>query len=246
MSTEGSEPDGTPLVELRGVKKSFGAVQAVTGVNLEVLTGKVTALVGDNGAGKSSLIKTISGLWEPDEGEILWEGKPVRLRAPKDAEALGITTIYQDLALCDNLDIVQNMFLGHEVLRHFTLDEGTMEITAEEDPGRARGHDRPLHPPARGLALGRAAPVGGGGQGGHVQRQAGHHGRADRRPRRVPDRPGARPHQATGRQRRHRVDDLAQPQRHLRGGRPDRRPAPRPHRGQGPVADFDSRWSWTT
>ncbi len=132
MTTEGSEPDGTPLIELRGVKKSFGAVQAVNGVDLKILKGKVTALVGDNGAGKSSLIKTISGLWEQDAGEILWEGKPVRLRSPKDSEALGITTIYQDLALCDNLDIVQNMFLGHEVLRHFTLDEASMEITAKK------------------------------------------------------------------------------------------------------------------
>jgi D-xylose transport system permease protein len=132
MSTEGSDPDGSPLIELRGVKKSFGAVQAVAGVDLKVIKGKVTALVGDNGAGKSSLIKTISGLWEQDEGEILWEGKPVRLRSPKDSEALGITTIYQDLALCDNLDIVQNMFLGHEVLRHLTLDEGSMEITAKK------------------------------------------------------------------------------------------------------------------
>ena len=132
MSTQGSDPDGTPLIELRGVKKSFGAVQAVAGVDLKVMEGEVTALVGDNGAGKSSLIKTIAGLWEQDAGEILWEGKPVRLRSPKDSEALGITTIYQDLALCDNLDIVQNMFLGHEVLRHFTLDEGSMEITAKK------------------------------------------------------------------------------------------------------------------
>ena len=131
MTTGGSEPEGTPLIELRGVKKSFGAVQAVNGVDLKVMEGKVTALVGDNGAGKSSLIKTISGLWEPDAGEILWEGKPIRLRSPKDSEALGITTIYQDLALCDNLDIVQNMFLGHEVLRHLTLDEASMEITAK-------------------------------------------------------------------------------------------------------------------
>jgi D-xylose transport system permease protein len=130
MTTDGSEPGGTPLIELRGVKKSFGAVQAVNGVDLKVVEGKVTALVGDNGAGKSSLIKTISGLWEQDEGEILWEGKPVRLRTPKVSEALGITTIYQDLALCDNLDIVQNMFLGHEVLRHLTLDEPTMEIAS--------------------------------------------------------------------------------------------------------------------
>jgi ABC-type sugar transport system ATPase subunit len=132
MTTDGSGPDGTPLIELRGVKKSFGAVQAVNGVDLKILKGEVTALVGDNGAGKSSLIKTISGLWEQDAGEILWEGKPVRLRSPKDSEALGITTIYQDLALCDNLDIVQNMFLGHEVVRHLTLDEASMEITAKK------------------------------------------------------------------------------------------------------------------
>jgi ABC-type sugar transport system ATPase subunit len=120
------------LLEMRGVAKSFGAVQALAEINLEVYAGQVTALAGDNGAGKSTLIKTISGLWEPDRGEILWEGKPVHLRGPKDSEALGITTIYQDLALCDNLDIVQNMFLGHEVLRHFTLDEASMEITARE------------------------------------------------------------------------------------------------------------------
>jgi D-xylose transport system ATP-binding protein len=92
----------------------------------------VTALCGDNGAGKSVTIKTISGLWSPDGGEILWEGTPVHLHGPRDAEALGITTIYQDLALCENLDIVQNMFLGHEPLRHWMLDEATMEIEARK------------------------------------------------------------------------------------------------------------------
>jgi ABC-type sugar transport system ATPase subunit len=124
------QQDATLLVQLRGVSKTFGAVRALVHVDLDVIRGQVTALVGDNGAGKSSLIKTISGLWEPDEGQILWEGKPVRLRGPKDAEHLGITTIYQDLALCDNLDIVQNMFLGHEVRRFGVLDEGTMELSA--------------------------------------------------------------------------------------------------------------------
>jgi D-xylose transport system permease protein len=122
----------TPLLALRGVSKSFGAVQALTKVDLEIPTGKVTALVGDNGAGKSSMVKTIAGLWGPDEGQIVWEGGPVRLNSPKEAERLGITTIYQDLALCDNLDIVQNMFLGHEDMRHFTLDEATMEIAARK------------------------------------------------------------------------------------------------------------------
>jgi ABC-type sugar transport system ATPase subunit len=123
--------DGT-LLELRNISKTFGPVRALTNVNLQIPAGKVTALVGDNGAGKSSLIKTISGLWSPDGGEIVWEGRPVSLHGPKDAEALGITTIYQDLALCDNLDIVQNMFLGHEPIRRRTLDEATMEIRARE------------------------------------------------------------------------------------------------------------------
>jgi ABC-type sugar transport system ATPase subunit len=118
------------LLELRGLSKSFGPVRALSDVNLELPPGKVTALCGDNGAGKSVTIKTISGLWSPDGGEILWEGKPVRLHGPRDAEALGITTIYQDLALCENLDIVQNMFLGHEPLKHWQLDEATMETEA--------------------------------------------------------------------------------------------------------------------
>jgi D-xylose transport system ATP-binding protein len=120
------------LLGLRGITKTFGPVRALTSVDLDILPGKVTALIGDNGAGKSSLIKTVSGLWQPDAGEIVWEGRLVRLHGPRDAEALGITTIYQDLALCDNLDIVQNMFLGHEPLRHLMLDEATMEITARQ------------------------------------------------------------------------------------------------------------------
>jgi ABC-type sugar transport system ATPase subunit len=124
--------NGAPLLELRGITKRFGPVQALTKVNFEIPPGQVTALTGDNGAGKSVTIKTIAGLWAPDEGEILWEGKPVRFHGPRDAEATGITTIYQDLALCDNLDIVQNMFLGHERLRHRFLDEGSMEISAKE------------------------------------------------------------------------------------------------------------------
>ena len=124
--------EGVPLLELRGVSKVFGAVRALSNVNLTVEAGKVTALVGDNGAGKSTAIKTVSGLWEPTEGEILWEGRPVHPHSPNDSEALGITTIYQDLALCDNLDIVQNMFLGHEKLRYGLLDETSMEIAARQ------------------------------------------------------------------------------------------------------------------
>ncbi|MGB9184968.1 MAG: ATP-binding cassette domain-containing protein [Solirubrobacteraceae bacterium] len=120
------------LLTLKGITKTFGPVKALTAVDLDVPPGQVMALVGDNGAGKSSLIKTVSGLWAPDGGEIIWEGEPVHLHGPKDAEALGITTIYQDLALCDNLDIVQNMFLGHEPLRHHMLDEATMELAARK------------------------------------------------------------------------------------------------------------------
>ena len=124
--------EAAPLLELRGVSKVFGAVRALNGVNLTVPPGKVTALAGDNGAGKSVLIKTVSGLWEPSEGEIYWEGGRVHFHSPGDAEGHGITTIYQDLALCDNLDIVQNMFLGHETRRHGLLDESSMELAARQ------------------------------------------------------------------------------------------------------------------
>ncbi|MGB8650775.1 MAG: ATP-binding cassette domain-containing protein [Mycobacteriales bacterium] len=128
--------DEAPLLQLSGVGKSFGPVQALVGVDLDVPAGQVTALVGDNGAGKTVLIKTIAGIWAPDDGQILWEGKPVHLRSPKDAAALGIETVYQDLALCDNLDIVQNMFLGRERLRLRVLAEDDMERAAGETLSR--------------------------------------------------------------------------------------------------------------
>ncbi len=121
-----------PLLSLRDVGKRFGPVQALRGVNLDVPAGKVTALVGDNGAGKSTLIKAIAGIHAIDGGEILWQGKVVHIHGPRDASALGIETVYQDLALCDNLDIVQNMFLGREVLRSGVLDEASMETKANE------------------------------------------------------------------------------------------------------------------
>jgi ABC-type sugar transport system ATPase subunit len=121
-----------PLLRLEGISKSFGPVQALSDVNLDVPAGQVTALVGDNGAGKSVMIKTIAGIHEPDDGQIYWEGRPVRIRHPRDAAALGVETVYQDLALADNLDIVQNMFLGRERTRHFALDEEDMEKAARE------------------------------------------------------------------------------------------------------------------
>src|SRR5947209_19717690 len=106
--------DPGALLSLRGIDKHFGPVQALTGVDLDVPAAQVTALLGDNGAGKSVLVKTISGIHAPDGGRILWEGQPVHFRTPKEATALGINTVFQDLALADNLDIVQNMFLGRE------------------------------------------------------------------------------------------------------------------------------------
>jgi D-xylose transport system ATP-binding protein len=123
----------TPILELRGIDKSFGAIQVLHSVDFRVYPGEVMALVGDNGAGKSTLVKCVAGIYPMDGGEILFDGNPVRIHGPRDASALGIEIVYQDLALCDNLDIVQNMFLGREDLNPIhTLDEGRMERRARE------------------------------------------------------------------------------------------------------------------
>jgi ABC-type sugar transport system ATPase subunit len=129
-ATAGGNGD-QPLLRLVDVGKNFGPVRALIDINLDVPAGQVTALVGDNGAGKSTLIKTISGIWQQDHGQILWGGRPVRLHSPKAAADLGIATVYQDLALADNLDIVQNMFLGREPVKHWVLDEVAMEKQAK-------------------------------------------------------------------------------------------------------------------
>jgi D-xylose transport system ATP-binding protein len=121
-----------PVLALRGVSKRFGAVQALTDVELEVHAGQVVALVGDNGAGKSTLVKTIAGVHPIDEGTIEWDGKPVSISRPHDAQGLGVATVYQDLALCDNLDVVANLFLGRELGRAKVLDEVAMEKRAKE------------------------------------------------------------------------------------------------------------------
>jgi D-xylose transport system ATP-binding protein len=104
------------LLSLKGVSKQFGPVEALTDVDFELRSGEVVALVGDNGAGKSTLAKAIAGIHEIDDGEILFEGQSVRIHSPPDATKLGIATVYQDLALCDNLDVVENLFLGREEL----------------------------------------------------------------------------------------------------------------------------------
>jgi ABC-type sugar transport system ATPase subunit len=128
-----SPPSTTePLLKVRGLEKHFGPVQALYAVDLDLPAGQVTALCGDNGAGKSVLTKCVSGVYTPDHGQVFWEGHPVHIRSTRDASRLGIETVYQDLALCDNLDIVQNMFLGRERLRRGLLDEDAMERAAAE------------------------------------------------------------------------------------------------------------------
>jgi len=122
----------TPVLALRGVSKRFGAVQALTDVELEVHAGEVVALVGDNGAGKSTLVKTIAGVHPIDEGLIEWDGRSVQINKPHDAQNLGIATVYQDLALCDNIDVVGNLYLGRELKRRGVLDEVEMERRSRE------------------------------------------------------------------------------------------------------------------
>jgi D-xylose transport system ATP-binding protein len=121
-----------PLLSLRGINKSFGAVHVLRDVDLDVSPGRVTALVGDNGAGKSTLIKGIAGIHGFDSGEYTYDGRPVHVTSPKDSSALGIEVVYQDLALCDNLDVVHNMFLGRELKKYGRLDESAMEQRARQ------------------------------------------------------------------------------------------------------------------
>lgn len=121
-----------PILSLRGIEKSFGPVQVLKGVNFDAYPGQVTALVGDNGAGKSTLIKCIAGIYNIDNGDYFFEGNKVEVNGPRDATDLGIEIVYQDLALCDNLDIVHNMFLGRETKKGMTLNEEAMEALARK------------------------------------------------------------------------------------------------------------------
>jgi len=130
----GADPGGAvaPIIELEGVVKSFGPVSVLKGVDMQAYPGKVLALVGDNGAGKSTLIKGLAGVQPYDGGEVRFDGEPITLHSPREAARLGIEVVYQDLALCDNLDIVQNMFLGREETGYGTFDEGRMEKEASD------------------------------------------------------------------------------------------------------------------
>jgi D-xylose transport system ATP-binding protein len=129
-----STTDRQPILQLRHISKHFGAVQALSEVDFDVYPAEVVALVGDNGAGKSTLVKTIAGINIPDSGEILFEGHHVAIHGPRDPVALGISTVYQDLALCDNLDVVANLYLGREELQPpiLLLSEEKMEQRARE------------------------------------------------------------------------------------------------------------------
>ncbi|MEA2479156.1 MAG: D-xylose transport system ATP-binding protein [Thermoleophilaceae bacterium] len=127
QATETTASQGQALLELKHVTKSFGAVRALTDVDFEVAAGEVVALVGDNGAGKSTLVKAISGIQPGDSYEAFFEGRPVSLDTPQDGTRIGIATVYQDLALCDNLDVVQNLYLGRELTSARLLDEIAME-----------------------------------------------------------------------------------------------------------------------
>lgn len=149
-----------PIIELVGVKKSFGPVSVLKGVNLKVHPGKVTALVGDNGAGKSTLIKGLAGVQPYDEGEVLIDGQHRDLIAPRDASGLGIEVVYQDLALCDNLDIVQNMFLGREEPDLRDVRRGTDGEGGVRHPALPLRADRQVGAPEGLLALRRAAADG--------------------------------------------------------------------------------------
>ncbi|MQY02872.1 ATP-binding cassette domain-containing protein [Actinomadura macrotermitis] len=136
MADPGTAGTGEPVLRLTGLNKSFGPVHVLHDVDLTLRLGEVTALVGDNGAGKSTLIKCIAGIHPIDSGTIEFDGRQVQIGSPRDAAALGIEVVYQDLALADNLDIVQNMFLGRERRRGLVLDEDSMEEAARETLAR--------------------------------------------------------------------------------------------------------------
>ena len=159
--TTATAPTSAPLLELRAISKSFGSVQALTEVDFEVRPGEVMALVGDNGAGKSTLIKCVAGIHAADGGQIVFDGQEVNIHGPKDAAKLGIEVVYQDLALCDNLDVVQNMYLGreaHDVIQR--LKEPVMEAkTAETMKSLAVTTIRSIRQPVATLSGGQRQSV---------------------------------------------------------------------------------------
>ena len=220
-----------PLVEMRNINVAFGGVHAVRDVTVDLYAGEVIGLVGGNGAGKSTLMRVLSGAHAADSGEILIDGEPVTIGNPRDAKAYNIETIYQTLALADNVDAPANLFLGREMTTRLgTLDD------AGDGVRDAQGHGPPepeLHALQRAgqVAVRRPAPGRRDRPGRLLQRPDPDHGRADRRARPGRDRPGPQPHPpAQERGHRHLPDQPRHPRR-LRPVRPDQRHVPRPHRG---------------
>ena len=226
----------TPVLELQGVSKSFGAVQALFEVDFHVSPGEVMALVGDNGAGKSTLIKCIAGIHPIDSGEIRFEGEPVHIHGPKDSARLGIEVVYQDLALCDNLDVVQNMYLGRELTDGVRrLDETAMEAKAQDTlKGLSVTTIRSVRQTVAGLSGGQrqsvavAKAVMWNSKLVILDEPTAALGVAQTAP-------GARARQAARRAGARGDPHLAQPPRHLPGRGLDHRAAPRPERRRVPA-----------
>ena len=220
----------TPLLEIRDLTKTFGSVQALTDVDFEVRSGEVMALVGDNGAGKSTLIKCIAGIYGYDSGEIFFDGEPVTIHGPKDAAKLGIEVVYQDLALCDNLDVVQNMYLGREIRDFlFRLKEPAMEQRTSETLKGLRVTT------IQSIRQAVASLSGGQRQSVAVARAVmwnSSSSSSTSRPRRSASRRPSRcwTRQPAGRPGPCGRPHLAQPARHLRDRDADHRPPPRPQR----------------
>ncbi len=158
VAGDGRDAPGEALLSLRGITKSFGAVHALRGVDLDVSAGEVVALLGDNGAGKSTLVKILSGVHTADSGTITYRGTPVTIASPAEAQNLGIATVYQDLALCDNLDVVANLFLGRET-KHFSLSEEKMEQEALQLIGELAAKIPSVRTPVAGLSGGQRQTV---------------------------------------------------------------------------------------
>jgi ABC-type lipoprotein export system ATPase subunit len=241
----GPAAQGQPVLSLRGVNKSFGAVHVLHGVDLDCYAGQVTALVGDNGAGKSTLIKGVAGIHPFDDGDMLWEGEKVHVTGPRQANALGIEIVYQDLALCDNLDVVHNMFLGRELKSDIRLKETAMEKRAGETLRSLSVRTlRSLRQQVSSLSGGQRQTVA-------IARrccgtQARDPRRADRGARRGADRAGAQPGAAARRQRAGRDPDHAQHERRLPGRRQHRVPVPRPAGGAGLRQGRHARLRWSS
>ena len=150
----------TPLVEMRDIHLAFGGIKAVDGASIDLREGEVVGLLGHNGAGKSTLIKMLSGAYRPDAGEIRVRGERVEIHSPRDARRYGIETIYQTLALADNLDAAANIFLGREILTRWgTLDDAAMEAATRQVMGRLNPHFRRFKEPVRALSGGQRQSV---------------------------------------------------------------------------------------